>query len=495
MFARDPGSFLRPRPGKGRTAEPWKHTGLCRFWSNHLISEQCDVLVIGGGNAGVCAALSAHETGATVQIVEHLDAKNRGGNSKYTRNLRCASDRYPDDEVLSDLISVTGDEIDLPLARHVIRASREAPAWMATYGVRFAGAFRGTIALDRTNWFFLGGGKALLNVYYRAVERLGIPVAYETRAVSIVEDGTGFAVALETAAGPRTVRCGALVTASGGYESNYEWLESEWGTAARQFLIRGASTNDGAVIKMLAARGAQKTGNPKGFHSIAIDARSPRYDGGIVTRVDSIPHGIVVNQYCKRFYDEGEMIWPKRYASWGRLIAQQDGQIAYSIYDTQTRGNFVPACFPPVEAGTIPELARKLELDPDALAATVQEYNAHTVPGTFDITGLDGLSTRDLTPAKSNWARPIDQAPFYAYPVRPGITFTYLGVKVDAQARVLDTEGRTMAGIFAAGEIMAGNLLTNGYLAGFGMTIGTVMGRIAGREAGAYAAATQPARR
>lgn len=459
------------------------------------LERECDVLVVGGGNAGVCAALSAHETGARVFLIEHLNAKDRGGNSKYTRNLRCASDRYPDEEVLGDLFSVTGDEIDVPLARHVIRSSREAPAWMGTYGVRFAGAFRGTIALDRTNWFFLGGGKALLNVYYRALERLNVPVAYEARATAIAEDGAGFAVTVEHGGRAHTVRAGALALACGGYESNYDWLESEWGEAARNFIIRGAATNDGAMIKLLAARGAQLTGNPKGFHSIAVDARSPRYDGGIVTRVDSIPHGIVVNKHGQRFYDEGEMIWPKRYASWGRLIAQQDDQIAYSIYDSKTRGNFVPACFPPIEAGSIPDLARALELDPGALEATVNAYNAHTVSGTFDMTGLDGLSTRDLVPPKSNWARPIDRPPFYAYPVRPGITFTYLGVKVDAQAHVLDANGRALPGIYAAGEIMAGNLLTNGYLAGFGMTIGTVMGRIAGREAARYAAATQPARR
>lgn len=435
----------------------------------------------------MCAALSAWEAGARVLVVEHLDEHDRGGNSKYTRNFRCASDAYPDDEVLSDLISVTGDEIDVPLARHVIRSSREAPAWMEHHGVRWQSAMRGTISLDRTNRFFLGGGKALLNVYYHALQRHNIPVVYETRAVAIADDDRGFAVTLEHGAERRTVRAKALVAASGGYESNYAWLEDEWGPAARQFIIRGASTNDGAVLRMLLERGAQRRGNPKGFHSIAVDARSPRYDGGIVTRVDSIPHGIVVNKHCQRFYNEGEMIWPKRYAIWGRLIAQQDDQIAYSIYDAKTRGNFVPACFPPVEAPSIAELARKLELDADALTSTVDEYNRHTVPGTFDIRGLDGLSTQGLPLPKTNWARPIDKPPYYAYPVRPGITFTYLGVKVDNEAHVIDVHGNVVSGIFAAGEIMAGNLLTNGYLAGFGMTIGTVMGRIAGREAARYA--------
>jgi len=428
-------------------------------------------------------------------LVERGQHHDRGGNSKYTRNLRCASDAYPDEEVMSDLISVTGDEIDVELAKYAVRRSREAPAWMEAYGVRWQAAFRGTINLDRTNRFFLGGGKALLNVYYRALEERGVPVRYGTRVAAIEPSaGGGLLVTLECGGMTAQVRAGAFVAASGGYEGNYEWLEREWGQAARQFIIRGTASNDGAVLKMLFDLGAQPRGNPRGFHSIAVDARSPRYDGGIVTRVDSIPHGIVVNRYAQRFYDEGEMLWPKRYAIWGRLIAEEDGQIAYSIYDAKTRGNFVPACFPPVEAPTVERLAEFLDLDRDALVRTVSEFNAHTRPGAFDIGALDGLATRDLTPPKSNWARPIDTPPFFAYPVRPGITFTYLGVKVDAQARIIDVSGRPMPGLFAAGEVMAGNLLTKGYLAGFGMTIGTVFGRIAGEEAANHARRSPAAR-
>jgi tricarballylate dehydrogenase len=447
-----------------------------------------DVLVVGGGNAGACAALSAVEHGARPLLVERGEARNRGGNSKYTRNLRCASDIYPEDELLADLISVTGNEIDLDLATLAIHQSRAAPAWMETHGVRWQGAFRGTIALDRTNRFFLGGGKALLNVYYRALEAHNVPVLYDTRvsALELHSDGS-LSATLENGERAWQVTSRSVVVASGGYESNYEWLEREWGSAARQFVIRGTSCNDGALLQTLLDLGAQARGNPRGFHAIAVDARSPRYDGGIVTRVDSIPHGIVVNRYAKRFYDEGEMLWPKRYAIWGRLIAEQDGQIAYSIYDAKTLGHFVPACFPPIEAASIDELAVALHLDPAELVRTVAGFNAHTTRGTFDIGTLDGLSTRDLTPAKSNWARPIDTPPYFAYPVRPGITFTYLGVRVDAHARVLNNSDAPMPGLFAAGEVMAGNLLTQGYLGGFGMTIGTVFGRIAGKEAALHA--------
>jgi tricarballylate dehydrogenase len=446
-----------------------------------------DVLVAGGGNAGACAALSAVEHGGRTILVERSDQHDRGGNSKYTRNLRCASDAYPEDEFLQDLIGVTGDEIDIELARLAIRESRDAPAWMTSHGVRWQGAFRGTMHLDDTNRFFLGGGKALLNVYYRALESRSVPVLYQTSVTAIQPEDDGITVTLRSGEGSRSVRVGACVAASGGYESNFDWLEREWGNAARQFVIRGTSANDGAILHILFGLGAQKRGNPRGFHAIAVDARAPRYDGGIVTRVDSIPHGIVVNRHAQRFYDEGEALWPKRYAIWGRLIAGQDGQIAYSIYDAKARGNFVPACFPPIEAASIEELAGALDLDRSTFIRTVGDYNAHTTPGRFDIGRLDGLSTHGLLPPKSNWARPIDAPPFYAYPVRPGITFTYLGVRVDAQTRILDESERPLPGLYAAGETMAGNVLTKGYLAGFGMTIGTVFGRIAGKEAARYA--------
>jgi len=193
--------------------------------------------------------------------------------------------------------------------------------------------------------------------------------------------------------------------------------------------------------------------------------------------------GIVVNKDAERFYDEGEDIWPKRYAIWGRLVAAQPGQIAYIIFDASSRNSFMPTLFPPIEASTIAGLAGKLELDPTALEKTVAEFNAAVRPGTFDHTILDDCRTEGLTPPKTHWARRIETTPFYAYPVRPGITFTYLSTRVNKQARMLMKDGKPSANMFAAGEIMSGNVLGQGYAAGMGMTIGSVFGRIAGREA------------
>jgi tricarballylate dehydrogenase len=228
-------------------------------------------------------------------------------------------------------------------------------------------------------------------------------------------------------------------------------------------------------------------GDPTQFHAVALDARSPKFDGGIVTRLDSVPFSIVVNRDGKRFYDEGEDVWPKRYAIWGRLIAQQPEQIAYSICDAKAYSAFMPSVFPAIKADSIGELAARLGLDPAVVLDTVAQYNAAVVPGPFDDRKLDGCRTEGLDPPKTHWARIIDKPPFYGYPLRPGITFTYLGVKVDEHARVMMQDGKPSANLFASGEIMAGNILGRGYLAGFGMTIGTVFGRIAGREAAGHA--------
>ena len=275
--------------------------------------------------------------------------------------------------------------------------------------------------------------------------------------------------------------------ASGGFEANLEWLREVWGEAADNFIVRGTPYNKGQVLRIMLDAGARPVGDPRECHAVAIDARAPKFDGGIVTRLDSVPLGIVVNRLGERFYDEGEDFWPKRYAIWGKLVARQPGQIAYSIVDAKAIGSFIPSVFPPIVAGSIRELATKLDLPPDVLERTVTSFNSHVTPGTFDLGTLDDCRTTSLTPDKTHWARRLDTPPFWAYPLRPGITFTYLGVDVDESARIIKTSGETYDNVYAAGEIMAGNILRTGYLAGFGMTIGTVFGRIAGESAAQHA--------
>ncbi|MGH7013750.1 MAG: FAD-dependent tricarballylate dehydrogenase TcuA [Stellaceae bacterium] len=455
-----------------------------------------DVLVAGGGNAALCAAIAAREAGATVALVEHAPRDFRGGNSRHTRNFRVMhaaptatlTEAYAEGEYWDDLRRVTADQTDEALARLTIRESAPALAWMERRGVRFQPSLAGTLSLSRTNAFFLGGGKALLNTYYRAAERLGVAILYDAEVQDLrLREGAVESVAVAVGGKMMTLRARTVVAASGGFQANIEWLRQYWGAAADNFLIRGTPYAKGRVLRNLLDQGVMSVGDPTQCHAVAIDARAPKFDGGIVTRLDAVPFSIMVNRDARRFYDEGEDLWPKRYAIWGRLIAQQPDQIAYAITDAKVLTLFMPSMFPAVAAATIDELAGKLALDRATLAETVRAYNAAVRPGRFDDKILDDCRTDGLTPAKSHWAQRIDTPPYFAYPLRPGITFTYLGVKVDDRARVVLKDGRPARNLFAAGEIMAGNILGRGYLAGFGMTIGTVFGRIAGTEAAKHA--------
>ncbi len=453
-----------------------------------------DILVIGGGNAGLCAALCARETGASVMILESAPKSYRGGNSRHTRNFRCMhttdqgvlTGTYDEEEYFEDLLKVTGGKTDETLARMTIRQSQECYHWMTSQGVRFQPSLSGTLSLSRTNAFFLGGGKALINAYYRRATDLGISIQYDAQVTHLEYDGTRIAhVDAQVGGSTRRFTPRAVVVASGGFQADLDWLADAWGPAARNFLIRGTPYNRGVVLRDLLDQGIQSVGDPTQCHAVAIDGRAPKFDGGIVTRLDCVPFSVVVNRNAERFYDEGEDVWPKRYAIWGRLVAAQPDQVAYSIIDAKSRDLFMPSVFPPITAQTIPELAQKLGLPGAALEHTIHSFNAACRAGPFHATELDGLATQGISPAKTNWARPITEAPFYAYALRPGVTFTYLGLRVDQTAQV-QGPGQAVENLWAAGEVMAGSILGQGYLAGFGMTIGTIFGRLAGKGAAAY---------
>jgi tricarballylate dehydrogenase len=452
-----------------------------------------DLIVVGGGNAALCAALSAREAGASVLMLEAAPRAWRGGNTMHTRNLRCAHDApqdvlteaYAEEEYWQDLLKVTGGQTDERLARMVLRESGTCRDWMRQHGVRFQPSLSGTLHLSRTNAFFMGGGKALVNAYYRSAGNMGVEIRYDSPVTAIeMRDGAFSAVMVNGES-----ICGrACVLAAGGFESNLDWMRQAWGQnadgewPADNFLIRGTRYNQGTILRALLDAGADAVGDPTQCHCVAIDARAPKYDGGICTRIDCVSLGVVVNRKALRFYDEGEDFWPKRYAIWGRLIAMQPGQIAYSIIDAKAIGRFMPPVFPGVRADTLGELAQKLELDPGVFESTLRDFNHACRGGTFDHSVLDDCTTSVLVPPKSHWALPIDTPPYYGYAVRPGVTFTYLGVKVDDTMRV-HFGGRPSRNLFAAGEIMAGNILGKGYLGGIGLVIGTTSGRTAGRNA------------
>jgi tricarballylate dehydrogenase len=452
-----------------------------------------DVLVIGGGNAALCAALMAREAGASVLLLEAAPAPWRGGNSMHVRNLRCMHDApqdvlleaYPEEEFWQDLLKVTGGMTDEKLARLVIRASSNCRDWMRRHGVQFQASLSGTLHLSRTNAFFMGGGKALVNAYYRSAQQLGVQVRYDAPVVALdVQDGRFIAAHVK---GER-IEAKSCVLACGGFESNREWMREAWGQNERgewpadNFLIRGTRFNQGVLLRRMMDAGADIIGDPSQSHCVAIDARAPLYDGGIVTRVDCVSLGVMLNRDAVRFYDEGEDFWPKRYAIWGRLVALQPGQIGYCVIDSKAVGRFMPPVFPGVKTDTLPQLARQLGLDSDTFMKTIDGFNAACRDGTFDHTVLDDCHTEGLAPAKTHWARPIDTPPFYGYALRPGITFTYLGLKTNEDAAV-HFGGEPSANLFVAGEMMAGNVLGKGYTAGVGMSIGTAFGRIAGTSA------------
>lgn len=455
-----------------------------------------DVIVAGGGNAALVAALTANDHGASVLVLERAPRHMRGGNTRHTRDIRCAHGESPYttgvyslEESWDDLRKVGEGVNNEELAMFTVREAMTVPDWMSDHGVLWQPPLSGTLHLGRTNLFFLGGGKALVNAYYReADKRPTVTVAYDAKLEDFEVDGDRCtAVTVQVGDDSHRVRAKAVICACGGFEANIEWLRRYWGDAADNYIIRGTPYNDGHVLARLYDLGVKPAGQAKGFHAIALDARSPRFDGGIATRLDTIPFGLVVNKFGQRFYDEGEDFWPKRYAIWGRNIAEQPDQIAYSFWDSKVQGQFMPPMYGADFSGSIAELATGFGLDPDAVTRTIADFNASVVPGgTFDPTVLDGCRTKSLSPDKTNWALPLDTPPYYAIAMRPGITFTYMGVTVDADAHIVREDGQRLDNVFAAGEIMSGNILSTGYLAGFGLTIGAVWGRVAGKNAAAH---------
>ena len=457
---------------------------------------QYDIAVIGGGNAALCAAMTAAEAGAKVLVLESAPKAYRGGNSRHTRNFRCMHkgplgplvDAYSEDEYFDDLMKVTKGKTDETLARLAIRTSEECLPWMEERGVRFQPSLSGTLSLARTNAFFMGGGKGLVNAYYRTAAKLGVDVRYDAAVTHLEMSGDVVEWVDYTHEGQsHRISPKSVVVASGGFQADTDWLTRAWGPAAKNFLIRGTPYNRGVVLADLLEQGVNQVGDADQCHAVAIDGRAPKFDGGIVTRLDCVPFSIVVNNNAERFYDEGEDVWPKRYAIWGRLVAAQPEQIGHVVIDSKSINLFMPSVFPPLKADTLEELATMMGIDGMKLKATVGAFNAACGDtSAFHPTELDGVATSGLSPAKTNWARPINEPPFYGYSLRTGVTFTYLGLKVDEKAQCSTANG-PIRNLWAAGETMAGSILGQGYLAGYGMTIGTVFGRIAGREAAAYA--------
>jgi tricarballylate dehydrogenase len=443
-----------------------------------------NVVVVGGGNAALCSAIESAERGDKVTLIEGSPQSSRGGNSKYTRDIRYAhnedeftSGSYPKDELKEDLLVVSGSFDNSEVANLVIDRSVEMANWMNSHNITFKKEIRGTLNLSRTNAFFMGGGKVLVDTYYGLIEKLGVRVLYNAPVSSIkISNGAVKSLTITMDHFEKEMEADKYIFASGGYEGNKDWLSQFWNERTKNMKIRGSKFNTGIPLKQLIEHGAVLCGVEKAGHMVAVDSRSPEYDAGIVSRIDAIPWGIVINKKGDRFYDEGEDIWPKRYAIWGRLVAEQESQICFVIIDNNAIGKFMPTAYPSIDANSLEDLAAVLEQDPEKLVGLVSDYNRGIKKVSDD---PFSWSQRELRIPKSHWAMPIETPPFHAYPLSPGLTFTYQGVRINKTGRVILKDGE-LENAFAAGEIASGNVLSSGYLAGFGLTIVTTLGRLAG---------------
>jgi tricarballylate dehydrogenase len=398
-----------------------------------------DVLVIGGGLAALSAAISARQAGASVLMVEAAPRELRGGNTRHSRNLRIAHEApttlipgaYSEEEFLLELAAASEGRGDPALGRLLARGSAHLPDWLAANGAVFQSEH---IPFSRKTAFFLGGGKAAINALYRGAERLGVHIVYGRPLDAVDVNGR--------TAGPFRAR--AIIACCGGGQANAE---------GQGFINRGTPFAKGEILRSLFSQGVAAVGSADAAHLVAVDARFSGPDGGIVTRVDGMEHGIVVDVSGRRFQDETAIKGPTRYARWGQLVADLPDRRAALILDADGIRKIPPFAISPLQAGSLPELASLLE-----------------------------IASAEMTQSATESGR-VARTPFFAFPIRPGITFTCLGVKVDERTRLMREDGSPCAGLFAAGMIMAPNVLGTGYLAGCGMTIGAVFGRIAGEEA------------
>jgi tricarballylate dehydrogenase len=453
-----------------------------------------DVLVIGGGSAALCAAIAARRAGASVRLVEQAPRALRGGNTRHARNFRMAHDgatpyvpgEYGEEAFFRDLVRVTRGATDERLARLLIRGSATIAAWLDGNGVHLQERSHGPLPYSRRTAFFLGGGKAMVNALYATAARLGVAIGYDSEVVGLdFDDDRACEVSIRHDRTVERIVARAVVVCAGGHQANLDWLRRDIGAAADGFMVRGTPYATGSVLRLLLDAGVKPAGNPCRCHLVAVDARGPRFDGGIITRITAIPHGIVVDRNGLRFHDECEDVGRTHYARWGARIADLPDQIAFLIMDANALARALPTALPPVQADTVAMLAAKLQLDPIALQGTVRSFN-QALATRGELSPIDCRTTGTAV-RKSHAAAPLAVAPFACYPLRPGITFTHFGVAVDDRMRVVRTDGSAADGMFAAGMIMAANVLGEGYLAGLGVTISTVSGRFAGEAAARHA--------
>lgn len=482
-----------------------------------------DVIVVGGGNAGFSAAHAAAERGRRVVLLERGAADMAGGNSFFTagatrighdglaalldvvepdeRHARTEVPPYTPEEYLADLEKVTEGRTDPDLARVLVTEAHDAVRWLHTLGLRYRLMYERQ-AYERPDGSYLfwgglhignvGGGEGLIADHTRVAAELGTEVRYGTRATGlIVEDGRVVGVTYEDASGTGELRADSVILASGGFESNPEWREEYLGEGWSNAKVRGTPYNTGEMLTAALSIGAAKGGDWSTAHSVQWDAFTPDNESNreLTNRLtrQSYPLGIIVNRDGERFLDEGADFRNYTYAKYGKEILKQPGSVAYQVFDASLRPmlrseEYDMPGISVVTADSITELGEALGIDAARLTATVEAFNASIDRDlAFDPTVKDGRAAA-VAPPKSNWAAALERAPFYAYPVTCGITFTFGGLKGDVDGRVLRETGEPIPGLFACGEALGG-LFSGNYPGGSGLAAGMVFGRRAGRLA------------
>jgi len=489
-----------------------------------------DVIILGGGNAALCAALSAREHGASVLVLERAPEAKRGGNSAFTgggfRIVHHGADdikkivpdlsddeiarsdfgEYTAEQYLDDLGRITQYYIDPDLAEVIVHKSTDTVHWMRERGIRFLPNYgRQAYNVGGRFKFFggvviyaNGGGRGLMELHYKAAEKHGVPVRYNTQAIALLQGTTGVEGVRALVNGtPQEFGAKAVVLACGGFEANREMRTRYLGPGWDMAKVRGTRYNTGDGISMALDIGAQSYGQWSGCHSVAWERYAPDF-GDVETPHasyrHSYPFSIMVNADGKRFLDEGADFRNYTYAKYGRIVLQQPGSFAWQVFDAQVkhllRDEYKLRGATKVQADTLEGLVGKMQdVQPMQFLETVREYNAAIKQdAAFDPNIKDGRATVGLAIDKTNWANTIEKPPFEAYSVGCGITFTFGGLKIDTATHVLDIEDAPIPGLYAAGELVGGLYYFN-YPGSTGLMAGSVFGRIAGREAAAFAKA------
>jgi tricarballylate dehydrogenase len=456
--------------------------------------ETFDAVAVGGGIAGLSAALSGAEAGARTLLLEKAPRPERGGNTRFADAQvrfpheadRYGARSYTPEAFRDDLMRLSRGRANAELVDVMARDAAGAVEWLAGHGVEWDEGFPHTAGYRRRP---AAGGQGLVDTLFGRCEALGVEVRYESPAADLLLDGRGAVegVRARTKGGlVDIVAGGGVVLASGGFQADPRMRVAHLGRYADGLILRGSRYDTGEGLRMALGAGAQAAGQWGDYHSAVIDARSPRTECG-VTALYNFQMGIIVDARGRRFLDEGEDYRDNTYVKFGKAIVEQADGLAFCVFDQQAyrRPEFQRAWYPvepPLVADTLDGLARALGVAPDGLERTVTGFNAAVQPGEYDLDRLDGKHTSGVTPPKSNWALPISEPPFVGVPVTGGITFTFGGLKVDASARVIDTAGRAIDGLYAAGETI-GEIFYYNYPGATSVLRGCVFGRIAGRHA------------